>query len=95
MLLSNFQISFDLKYRHQDLVTKLKDTLPQLPDDVVNDLTLNYGLTLKDAKTLATLEDGQRLDYYDEVVKKFNQLSPSNKSKDKTWTKEIANWYAQ
>ena len=98
MLVSIFPICLGLKYYYQDLVTKLKDTLPQLPDDVVKDLHSNCGLTLKDAKTLATLEDGQRLDYYDDVVKKFKEWNPPNpnkKRKDKSWTKEIGDWCAK
>ena len=41
--------------------------MPDLPDDVLRDLVTYSGLTTKDAKTLMTLDDGERLDYFDEV----------------------------
>ena len=41
--------------------------LPELPDDTIGDLTENYGLSCKDAKTLVSLDYGGRLDYFDQV----------------------------
>ena len=42
--------------------------MPELPDDSISELVRVYGLTLKDAKTLVEIDDGARLDYYDEVL---------------------------
>lgn len=41
-----------------------------LPDDIANMLVQSseYGLTIKDAKTLAALNDGDRLEYYLDIV---------------------------
>lgn len=39
-----------------------------LPDESIQDLVRVVGLTIKDAKTLVSLDGGERLDYYDEVL---------------------------
>ncbi|KAF2746988.1 hypothetical protein M011DRAFT_403397 [Sporormia fimetaria CBS 119925] len=54
----------------KDLVDYLRSHLPMLSDDVVRMLTESekYGLTSKDAGTLLLLDDGDRLDYYMDVV---------------------------
>ena len=54
-----------------------------LPDDIANMLVQSseYGLTIKDAKTLVALDDGDRLEYYLDVVeilgKEFSENSQS------------------
>ncbi|KAF2687922.1 hypothetical protein K458DRAFT_440676 [Lentithecium fluviatile CBS 122367] len=55
----------------RDLVDHLRDTLPILSDDRVSTLVddKDYKLTSKDASTLLSLDDGERLDYYYDVVK--------------------------
>jgi hypothetical protein len=40
--------------------------MPLLPDELIVDL-VRCGLTTKDAKTLISLDNGERLDYFDEV----------------------------
>ncbi|KAL5389184.1 hypothetical protein DPSP01_002498 [Paraphaeosphaeria sporulosa] len=54
----------------QDLVDHLRQTLPALSDETVSTLVdgTTYGLTAKDASTLILLDDGDRLDYYFDVV---------------------------
>ncbi|KAL1595154.1 hypothetical protein SLS60_009842 [Paraconiothyrium brasiliense] len=54
----------------QDLVDHLRQTLPTLSDETVSTLvdSSTYGLTAKDANTLILLDDGDRLDYYFDVV---------------------------
>jgi aspartyl-tRNA(Asn)/glutamyl-tRNA(Gln) amidotransferase subunit B len=56
--------------RAKDLVDHLRDTLPMLSDDCVSILVDNeaYNLTSKDASTLISLDDGDRLEYYYDVV---------------------------
>lgn len=44
-------------------------TLPERPDANVNMLVHKYGLTTKDALTLLSFDDGDRLDYFLEVVR--------------------------
>lgn len=51
-----------------------------LPDELLTILTMDHGLTLKDAKTLLSLDDGERSDYYLDVVAqvrlRLNQKAP-------------------
>ncbi|SMR56273.1 unnamed protein product [Zymoseptoria tritici ST99CH_1A5] len=51
-----------------DLVQHLSDTLPELPDSTVSRLQQDYGLTSKDARTLVSLDDGDRLEFLEETV---------------------------
>lgn len=46
----------------------LRNTLPKLPDVNVDMLANIYGLTTKDAITLLSLDDGERLEYYLNVI---------------------------
>ncbi|CAO2654498.1 Nn.00g112310.m01.CDS01 [Neocucurbitaria sp. VM-36] len=57
----------------KDLVDHLKNTLPLLPDSSVDVLVHDYGLTTKDALTLLSLDDGDRLDYLMQVVETLSQ----------------------
>ena len=49
------------------------------------------GITLKDAKTLVTLDDGERLDYFDEVCAAWIALQPDAAAAD--ISKLASNWY--
>lgn len=52
-----------------DVLTALNDTLPTSPDKLVELLlSPEYGLPIEDAKPLIELEDGARLEYYQDVV---------------------------
>ena len=51
-----------------DLVEHLRATLPELPDETVARLQAQYGMSLKDAKTLASLDDGDRVEFMQETV---------------------------
>lgn len=63
-----------------DLVNHLRHTLPMLSDDCVNTLvdSENYGLTSKDASTLFLFDDGDRLDYYFDVVEHLRHTFPGH-----------------
>jgi aspartyl-tRNA(Asn)/glutamyl-tRNA(Gln) amidotransferase subunit B len=54
----------------KELIRHLRATLPMMPDELLDVLTNDpkYGLTAKDAKTLISFEDGDRLEYYFDVV---------------------------
>ncbi|KAF1916329.1 GatB/GatE catalytic domain-containing protein [Ampelomyces quisqualis] len=52
----------------EDLITHLQQSLPHLPDTIVDTLTKEYGLTQKDAGTLLSFENGARLDYFHDVL---------------------------
>ncbi|KAF1930333.1 uncharacterized protein M421DRAFT_418647 [Didymella exigua CBS 183.55] len=56
----------------QDLIDHLRTNLPVLPDRVVDVLVQKYGLSVKDAGTLLSFDNGDRLEYFFEVT---NQLS--------------------
>ncbi|KAF2274830.1 uncharacterized protein EI97DRAFT_434732 [Westerdykella ornata] len=60
----------------KDLVQHLKSSMPLLSDDVIEMLVdpKRYGLTAKDAGTLVVLDDGDRLDYYLEVVEILRRI---------------------
>ncbi|KAJ4303394.1 hypothetical protein N0V90_002287 [Kalmusia sp. IMI 367209] len=54
----------------QDLIDHLQETLPALSDETLSTLvdSSTYNLTTKDANTLILLDDGNRLDFYFDVV---------------------------
>lgn len=60
-----------------------------LPDETTTLLTTDprFNLTTKDAKTLATLDDGDRLDYYFDVVEYLQA-----QSQDTSSGKIVSNW---
>ncbi|KAH8719473.1 GatB/GatE catalytic domain-containing protein [Phaeosphaeriaceae sp. PMI808] len=47
-----------------DLIRHLRLTLPKLPDTMIETLTKEHGLSIKDAGTLLSLDDGDRLEYF-------------------------------
>lgn len=63
-----------LLIRSKDLISHLRDSLPKLPDRMVETLAQEYGLTMKDAGTLLSLENGDRLDYFFEVLTELQKL---------------------
>ena len=54
----------------QDVVDHLTRNLPELPDRLLDMLIDSeaYGLSVTDAKILLSIDDGERLDYFQEVV---------------------------
>lgn len=81
----------------KDLIHHLRETLPALPDDILQMLTEdpNYGLTMKDAKTLISLHDGDRLETYLETLAlNRSELDPSSDEWKKAG-KLVANWYVR
>jgi aspartyl-tRNA(Asn)/glutamyl-tRNA(Gln) amidotransferase subunit B len=75
----------------QSLVNYLKLSLPLLPDDQTSILTARYGLSLKDAKTLVSLDGGERLDYYQEALRALEELSGSSAAMHERG-KLVGNW---
>lgn len=51
-----------------DLVEHLQNTLPALPNETIERVQREYGLSLKDAKTIVGLDDGDRLEFIGETV---------------------------
>ncbi|KAK0106189.1 hypothetical protein ONS96_003833 [Cadophora gregata f. sp. sojae] len=55
----------------QDLLDHLKGTLGVLPDEEITILVEQYGLTVKDAMSLVSLDDGGRVEYFRNVVDEY------------------------
>lgn len=66
----------------QDLISHLSVSLPKLPDTMIESLTEQDGLSTKDASTLLSLDDGDRLDYFYDVVSglRTTDLSQENQA---------------
>ncbi|MCJ1318657.1 hypothetical protein MMC15_003987, partial [Xylographa vitiligo] len=47
----------------EELIEHIATSIPSLPDEQVRDLVDQFGLSVKDAKTLVTLDGGERMDY--------------------------------
>lgn len=76
-----------------DLIAHLADTLPTLPDEVVRQLVDEHGLTTKDAKTLREADNGERLDYFFDVLDLLKKKLPTDLTKDpKKLGKTAADW---
>ncbi len=73
-----------------DLVAHLNETLPELPDAIATRAQREYGMSAKDAKTIAILDDGDRLDFLEETVRfLMSKLPTHDKSK---LGKLVGNW---
>lgn len=67
---------------NEELVRSLKESLPSLPDELVSMLTgPTYGLSIEDAKPLIELDDGARLEYYQDVVDSLTDLQKDQDQK--------------
>ncbi|KAF2160586.1 hypothetical protein M409DRAFT_28972 [Zasmidium cellare ATCC 36951] len=74
----------------KDLVEHLRTTLPELPNETVERVQRQYGLSLKDAKTIVSLDDGDRLEFMEETVEVLKGgLSGSDQIK---LGKTVGNW---
>jgi aspartyl-tRNA(Asn)/glutamyl-tRNA(Gln) amidotransferase subunit B len=79
-----------------ELVEHLRRTLPELPDSTVGRTLSDFGLSMKDAKTLFSLDDGERLEYCAETIelvqaKLSAQTSDDGQNQAKVG-KLVANW---
>ncbi|KAK7552559.1 Glutamyl-tRNA amidotransferase subunit B, mitochondrial [Phyllosticta citricarpa] len=77
-----------------DLVQHLASTLPELPDQTLHKLVHDpqYGLTIKDAKTLLAFDGGDRLDYYFDVVRQLHEQTTAEEQKTLKLGKVAGNW---
>lgn len=62
-------------YIHPSLISWVKEHLPPTPSIFLKMLTSDYGLSSADATTLITLDDGERLIYFQDVVEELMRLS--------------------
>ncbi|OCT47769.1 Glutamyl-tRNA(Gln) amidotransferase subunit B, mitochondrial [Cladophialophora carrionii] len=78
-------------YLSNDLISWVKKTLPPTESDLVHLLVNDYDLTFTDASTLVSLDDGERLIFFQEVV---DELIASSKFETTTRDhgKLVGNW---
>ncbi|KAL4906302.1 Glutamyl-tRNA amidotransferase subunit B, mitochondrial [Aspergillus multicolor] len=77
----------------EDLVSALSDTLPTGPDALIDMLVGQYGLPIEDAKPLIELDDGARLEYYQDVVDVLRDLQQDLDVKEQAGLGRVAgNW---
>jgi aspartyl-tRNA(Asn)/glutamyl-tRNA(Gln) amidotransferase subunit B len=76
------------------VVSTLTDTLPALPDHLVKMLIgPAYGLTIWDAKPLIELDDGDRLEYYQDVVDSLRTLQhDQGEDSQSSLGRTVGNW---
>ncbi|RMZ78886.1 hypothetical protein DV738_g3561, partial [Chaetothyriales sp. CBS 135597] len=80
-------------YIGKDLVRHLYDTLPRSPEQSLDILTANYGLSTVDAGALLSVDHGQRLYYFLDAVNGLSQLEgPHRKLPREQSGKLVANW---
>ncbi|KAG9678488.1 hypothetical protein KCU99_g1110, partial [Aureobasidium melanogenum] len=79
-----------------DLVDHLRKTLPELPDSTVFRTINDFGLSTKDAKTLFSLDDGERLEYCAETIElvqtKLSAQGSDDGQNQAKVGKLVANW---
>ncbi|KAI4718399.1 hypothetical protein E4T48_05436 [Aureobasidium sp. EXF-10727] len=79
-----------------ELVDHLRTTLPELPDSTVSRTLNDFGLSMKDAKTLFSLDDGERLEYCAETIELVQAKLSAQESNDSQAEakvgKLVANW---
>lgn len=77
----------------EDIVSTLKTHLPTAPDTLIDMLVGQYGLPIEDAKPLVELEDGARLDYYQDTVDILRDLQQDFDPKGQAGLGRVAgNW---
>ncbi|KAG9960629.1 hypothetical protein KCU61_g6375, partial [Aureobasidium melanogenum] len=79
-----------------ELVDHLRKTLPELPDSTVLRTINDFGLSTKDAKTLFSLDDGERLEYCAETIElvqtKLSAQGSDDGQNQAKVGKLVANW---
>lgn len=74
------------------LVEHLRFTLPELPDITVERVQKTYGLSVKDAKTIVSQDDGDRLEYMEETIQLLGQLLVDSNQDQLKLGKNVGNW---
>ena len=78
-------------YIHTTLIDHLTRSLPPTPDQLMRMLTSDYGLSPLDAEALLTLDDGERMLYFQLVVRELLSLLKIPVPKSAAG-KVVANW---
>lgn len=74
------------------LVEHLRSTLPELPDITVERVQKMYGLSAKDAKTIVSQDDGDRLEYMEETIQLLSQKLDDSQQDQLKLGKQVGNW---
>lgn len=83
--------SLSIDRNQQDVLDHIVHTMPVVPDQTLEMLTTApYYLTTKDAKTIMSLDDGSRVDYYLDVVDDMRSRLMSMDGSDFTGTSATA-----
>lgn len=77
-----------------DVVAELKSNMPPAPEDILQMLTQDptYGLTTEDAKPLIELDDGVRLEYYQDAVDVLTSLQGEKELPSAAGGRTVGNW---
>lgn len=67
-------------YIDRSLVHHFHQTLPPVPEQLIDMLQSNYGLSFEDAKTLHSLDEGERLLFYQDVVARLRKSAEEVKT---------------
>lgn len=76
-------------YIGRDLVSHLRQTLPPVPEELLELLCSKYGLTIEDAKALLSLDDGDRMLFYQDVVARLRKPSAEIQA---SLGSQVGNW---
>ncbi|KAI7656008.1 hypothetical protein KC319_g9829 [Hortaea werneckii] len=74
------------------LVDHLRSSMPELPDETVQRVQAQYGLSAKDAKTISDLDDGDRLDFMEETVLLVKAALDNSSIDEQKIGKLVGNW---
>ena len=74
------------------LVEHLRATLPELPDAAVARVQADYGLSSKDARTIVSLDDGDRLEFMEETVDLLKSKLAAGTVDARKLGKTVGNW---
>ncbi|OQV11193.1 hypothetical protein CLAIMM_15063 [Cladophialophora immunda] len=78
-------------YISSDLISWIEKTLPPTASELVEMLVQKYGLSFTDAMTLVSLDDGERLIYFQDIVDELVSSSRSTTT-SKDHGKTVGNW---
>lgn len=75
-----------------ELVEHLRSSLPELPESTEERVRRDYGLSAKDAKSIASQDDGDRLEFMEETVHLLKEKLGSAGSDQSKLGKNVGNW---
>lgn len=75
-----------------ELIEHLRSSLPELPDSTEERVQRDYGLSAKDAKSIASQDDGDRLEFMEETVHLLREKLGSAGSDQPKLGKNVGNW---